>query len=159
MIILFRYCWFFSSFLTFTKNLTKIPHFQYLSPYQHININIPHSTYSHINISHTTFHKPHSTYSHTTFHLPRTTYHIPTYQYTTYHILHITYPHAHILTYQHITYHIPTYHHIPHSILSLLFRGFFYCPNFCVFQYSIILPKNYTIIKIQKYFVKLNSTN
>jgi len=31
--------------------------------------------------------------------------------------------------------HIPTYHHILHSILSLLFRRFFYCPNFCVCQY------------------------
>jgi hypothetical protein len=71
-------------------------------------------------------------YPHTTLNLPHITYHVP---YT--HISHTTF---------HIpTYHIPTYHH-PHSILSLLLRVFFYCFNFCVCRYSIILPKNYTII-------------
>jgi hypothetical protein len=108
---------------------------QHISPYQHINIKIPHTTYKHITYQHITY--PHYTYPHITYSYPHSTYHIP--------------------THQHITYHIPhtTYQHIPHSILSLLFRGFFYCPNFCVCQYSIILSKNYTIIIIQKYFCEI----
>ncbi len=93
-----------------------------------------------------TYHISHTHISHIHTHIPHThitTYHIPTYQHITYHIPHITY---HIYT---------TYQHIPHSILSLLFKGFFYCPNFCVCQYSIILSKNYTIIIIQKYFCEI----
>jgi hypothetical protein len=150
--------------MTFTKKLAKT------------------STYS-IPISIPTYHISIFTYQHITYHIPRTTYpctHIPTYQHITYHISHTHIPtyhisHMHIPSYQHTThniphtafpittfhipkYHIPTYHHVLHSILSLLFMDFFYCPNFCVYQYSIILPKN-TIIKIQKYFVKLKSLN
>jgi hypothetical protein len=119
---------------------------QHLSPYQHINIKIPHTTYKHITYQHTTSHT-HISHIHT--HIPHT--HIPTY-----HIPHTT---LYIPTYHisHSTYHIPhtTYQHTPHSILSLLFRGFFYCPNLCVCQYSIILSKYYTIIIIQKYFCEI----
>jgi hypothetical protein len=85
-----------------------------------------------------------------TFSIPITipTYHIsiPTYQ-------HITYPHTNIphTTYQHTTIYL-----IPYYLYCL---EFVFCPNFCVCQYSIILPKNYTIIKIQKYFVKLKFPN
>ncbi len=70
MTMFFPYYWFFSSFLTFSKKLTNNSHFQYLSPYQHININIPHTnithtTYQHINIPHITY--PHTHISHITY--------------------------------------------------------------------------------------------
>jgi hypothetical protein len=112
---------FFGSFFTFTKKLKKHPHFQYLSPYQHIIINIPHTIYhiSHITYPHIIYHISHIHMSNITFHIPHTTYqHITNISYTTFHI-----------------------------------------PNIYVCQYSIILPKNYTIIKIQKYFVKLKFPN
>ncbi len=105
----------------YPKNWQKHPHFQYLSPYQHININISHITYAHI-----------------TYHIPYTTCHIPTYQ-------HITYPHTNIshTTYQHIIYHIPhtTYHYIPHPILFLLFRGFFLASIFVFANILLSCPK------------------
>jgi len=57
------------------KNWQKHPHFQYLSPYQHININIPHSTYHIATYQHTTYHISHT-------HIPHTTiYFIPYYLY------------------------------------------------------------------------------
>jgi len=81
------------------------------------------STFS-IPITIPTYQHQHTTYQHITYHVP--TYHIP-----------------------HSTYHILTYHHILHSILFLLFMRFFYYPNFCVCQYSIILPKIYTILELK----------
>ncbi len=148
MIIFFLYCWSFSSLVT-TKKLTKTSTFS-------IPITIP--TYQH---QHTTYHIP--TYHIPTYHIhitypyPHTMYHVPhiTTNISTYHISHSTHPHTNI---SHSTYHIP-YTTIYLTPCYLYYLGFFYCPNFFVCQYSIILPKIYIIIRIQNYFVKLKSPN
>jgi hypothetical protein len=91
-----------------------------------------------------------------TYQRQHTTYHISTYQHITYPHINISHTHISHTTYQHITFHIPhtTYQHttiyfIPYYFYCLCVFLIFYCPNFCVCQYSIILPKNYTILKFK----------